>query len=140
MDKQVISLLVVLLVSGAAVAGAQPADPTAAGVWEGVITGREMADGKGCCNEQYARLVVKDDGTWTLSAAGWQASGTVTSRSQSFVLEGHFISDKPGERLGRALYHLDQVSLWGSQVLMGNASARYNGLDITTGITLEKTR
>lgn len=42
MDKRVISLLVaVLLLSGAAAASAQPAEPTPTGVWEGVITGRE---------------------------------------------------------------------------------------------------
>jgi hypothetical protein len=139
MNKWVISLWVaVLLLSGAAAAGAQPAEPTPTGVWEGVITGREMADGKGCCNAQYVRLVVNDDGTWTLRTASWQASGSITSRSQSFVLEGHFISSNPGEPLGPALYHLEQMSLWGSEVLIGNASARYNGLHITTGITLKK--
>lgn len=99
-----------------------------------------MGDAKGCCNEQYVRLVVNDDGTWTMRTASWQASGSITSRSQSFVLEGNFISGNPGEPLGPALYHLDHVSLWGNQVLVGNASARHNGLHITTGVTLKKVR
>jgi hypothetical protein len=140
MDKRVISILVaVLLLSGAAVS-AQRVEPIPTGVWEGVITGREMADAKGCCVEQYARLVVNDDGTWTMRTASWQASGTITSRSRSFVMEGNFTSGTPAERLGPALYRLDHVSLGGDEVLIGNASARHNGLHITTGITLNKVR
>ena len=141
MEKRVILLLVaVLLLSGAAAASAQPAAPTPTGVWEGIITGIGMADGKGCCNEQSVRLVVNDDGTWTMRTASWQASGSITSHSRSFVLEGNFISGNPGERLGPALYHLNHVPRWGNEVLIGNASARYNGLHITTGITLRKVR
>jgi hypothetical protein len=136
MDKRVISLLVaVLLLSGAAAAGAQPAEPIPTGVREGVITGREMATASGH-EEQYVRLVVNDDGTWTMRTATWQASGRITSRSQSFVLEGDFVSSNPGDRLGPALYYL---SAWrNNEALGGNASTRYKGMHITTGITLKK--
>lgn len=141
MDNRVISMLVaVLLLSGAATGSAQPAGRMPTGVWEGVISGREMADVKGCCNEQAARLIVNDDGTWTMRTASWQASGTMTSRSQSYALEGDFISGNPAQPVGPALYHLDHVSMGDNEILMGNASARYNGLHITTGIMLKKVR
>jgi hypothetical protein len=139
MDKRVIAMLVaVLLLSGAATVGAQPAGRMPAGVWEGVISGREMADVKGCCNEQAVRLVVNDDGTWTMRTGSWQASGTTTSQGRSHALEGNFVSGNPAERVGPALYHLDHVSFGPNEVLMGSASARYNGLHITTGIMLRK--
>jgi len=141
MDKRVIALLVaVLLLSGAAAASAGPAEPMPAGVWEGVITGREMYTGSGQ-EEQFVRLVVNDDGTWTMRTATWHASGRVTSRTQSFVLEGSFISSNPGQPLGPALFYLAE---WGSPLggnaryLGGNASALYKGMHITTGIMLEK--
>lgn len=136
MGKRVTSLLVaVLLLSGAAAASAQPAEGSLTGVWEGVLTGRQMATANGVMDERV-RLVVKDDGTWTMTAASWQASGAITSRSQSFVLEGNFLSRNPGSPLGPAVYYLSQ---WrNNQVLGGNASARFNGLHITTGITLQK--
>jgi hypothetical protein len=138
-EKWVIPLFVaVLLLSGAVAPTPQPVEPNPTGSWEGVITGREMADGRGCCNEQYVRLVVNDDATWTMTTAGWQAAGSIPSRSDRLVLEGNFISDSPGQTLGPALYQLQPISLWGSEVLTGNASARYNGLHVTTGITLKK--
>jgi hypothetical protein len=139
MSKWVTSTVVaVLLLSGTATVSAQPGARLPAGAWEGIITGREMADVKGCCNEQAVRLVVNNDGTWTMRTSSWQAAGTTTSRSGSFDLEGDFIAGNPAEKAGPALYHLDQVSLAGTDVLMGNASARYNGVHIVTGIILKK--
>lgn len=139
MSKWVISTLVaVLLLSGPATISAQPAGRLPAGVWEGIISGREMADVKGCCNEQSVRLVVNDDGTWTMRTGSWQAAGTTTSRSRSFALEGDFVAGNPAEKGGPALYHLDHVSLAGTEVLIGNASARYNGVHIVTGIMLKR--
>lgn len=56
--------------------------------------------------------------------------------AQSFVLEGNFVSSNPREPLGPALYHLKS---WGNgKFLGGNASMRYKGKHITTGITLRK--
>lgn len=139
MDKRRIWMLVaILLLCGARAVSAQSAERMPTGVWVGVISGRETADVKGCCNEQAARLVVNDDGTWTMRTASWQASGTMTSRRDGYALEGSFISGNPAQPVGPARYHLDHVSMGVNEVLMGNASALYNGLHIVTGIILRK--
>ena len=136
MNTRVISLLVgVLLLSGVATASAQPPTDTLTGVWEGIITGRDMATAQGV-DQEYVRLVVNEDGTWTMRTATWQASGRITSRTQSFVLEGDFISGNPGHPDGPALYYLSQ---WrNSQVLGGNASTHWKGTHTLAGITLKK--
>jgi hypothetical protein len=132
-------VLAVGVLATAAAASAEPAEPMPTGVWEGVITGREMTTGSGQ-EEQFVRLAVNDDGTWTMRTATWQASG-VTSRTQSFVLEGNFVSSNPGQPLGPALFYLAE---WRSPLggnaryLGGNASTLYKGMHINTGIMLRK--
>lgn len=135
MKARVIQFVAFLLVSSAVtVASAQPAAETPTGVWEGIITGREMATSNHVM-AQNVRLVIRDDATWLMTTATWQASGTVLTRGGRLVLEGRFITGNPGRPAGRALYDL---SLWGNQSLGGSGSAQFSGAHITTGVQLKK--
>lgn len=122
-----------LLLSGvAASAHAEPATPT--GTWQGVITGREMATSGGG-TAQNARLVIREDGTWALTTATWQASGTVVTRGDRLVLDGRFVTANPGKPLGPAVYYLSPL---GNQGLGGSGTADYLGVHVTTGVQLKK--
>lgn len=134
MKTRVMLLIVAFLLISGVAADAQSAAGTPTGVWEGVITGREMGTTGGVV-AQNARLVIRDDGTWSMTTSAWQASGTVLTRGGHLVLDGHFIAGNPGKPAGPALYDL---SPWGNQALGGSGSAQFAGVHITTGVQLKK--
>lgn len=134
MKTRVTLLFVIVLLASPVMVSAEPAAGIPTGVWEGFITGSEMGTAGGVV-AQKARLTIKDDGTWTMTTAAWQASGTVQARGRHLVLDGNFVAANPGNPLGRAVYDL---SSWGNQNLGGSASAQFNGLHITTGVQFKK--
>jgi hypothetical protein len=132
MNMRMIAMVATIVLLGGAVgAGAQAAERTPSGVWVGTLTSRDMeSSGR---HEQPVELVVKEDGKWVMKGPGWQSSGTITSRTQSYVMEGNFMSgEKPA---GMALYYLSD---WGDNAMGGNASSQYKGNHITTGIVLKR--
>ncbi len=137
MKTRAMLLLVALMVADAVAVSAQPTvGEDFVGVWQGFITGREMG-GPGGMAAQNAHLVIAKDGTWTMTAAGWQATGAVTtSRGRALVLEGYFVAkDRPGQRLAPASFRL---SSWREGALGGSASTQFGGRYLTTGIQLAK--
>lgn len=134
MKTSLVLLFVVSLLASVPPASAEPAAGIPTGVWEGFVTGREMATAGGVV-AQKVRLTIKDDGGWTMQAATWQASGTVRIRNGAVVLDGNFVSANPGKPVGAAGYHL---SPWGNQYLGGSGSAEFAGVHVTTGVQLEK--
>ncbi len=130
----IVLFVALLLVGGVSAAAAQPLPPTLTGVWEGVITGSEMATASGIA-AQKARLTIRDDRTWTIETATWQTSGTVQMRGGHLVLDGNFVSANPGTPSGMARYYLTP---WGNGALGGSGSADFAGGHITTGVQLKK--
>jgi hypothetical protein len=58
-----------------------------AGVWQGIVTGREMNSGSGAAADSIT-LVVAGDGTWTTTKGTERWTGTLRPIAGGFELEG----------------------------------------------------
>jgi hypothetical protein len=100
------------------------------GVWEGVITGRELATASHI-DEQEATLRVNADGTWTMHYSGAIAGGRVVDRrADDISLEGRLCTDGVGKRVR---YRLQFA---GERFVAGSAHAYYAGRRVDTGLVL----
>jgi hypothetical protein len=119
-----------------AVAEVRARDPveTAAGVWQGVMTGTPYGPTSRHVHE--VQLTLRQNHTWTLVTGEWHATGRVEARGRELLLEGDVIAnDSPTVRLGPARFVL---RLRGERTLVGSGIPQFLGEDIVTTVHMVK--
>ena len=119
----------------------QSGPPVLTGVWAGVMTMREMPANEATALVEpvgRARLTLREDQTWTLVTAEWEASGIVVVRGEKLLLHGRLTSTtRPSASLGPAEYVLDVRR---DEMLAGSGTPQFLGTHVVNGMHLRKVK
>ena len=108
--------------------------PTPAGVWRGIVTGREMADPHGL-QAYRAEFTIDPNGSFVLQdSSGARATGQARLDGDDLVLDGAFVA--PPSRVGEQVS--DRLSYEERQELYGSVDTLFRGLRVRGGAALQK--
>jgi hypothetical protein len=121
--------------SAAPPAGVAAAPGWAIGVWEGVVTGAEMA-GAAHIVETPARLTIQSDGRWVMSLGAGPAHGTITRQSgDHLVLDGRIGAADGDPNAAPVWYRLKRIR---DGFIVGTAHMYGSGHSMEPTVTLRK--
>ena len=101
------------------------------GRWEGVITGRELAQSTHISDVPVA-LSIHPDGRWEISTALGDSAGAVTRvAGDSIELEGHL-----GGAQGPPVWH--RMTCWQGRDLVGQVQTQFSGRTVVTTVILRR--
>lgn len=128
-----VAILVLCASAGSAFAACQGRAPAqrVSGRWEGVITGRELAQSTHIIDVPVT-LSIHPDGRWEMSTELGDSAGLVTTVVGDQVeLDGHLVSAK-----GAPVWN--RMTLWRGHALVGLVHTHFSGSTVVTGIVLRR--